>query len=397
VGKRNRIEADAEMKSPKYPFAYIVGDNSGYILNDKPLAQIVETCHFTAETAAKNIIADIEGGARHTFKPDYHGFMVSLGSHYGVANAMGIKSKGFIALFFKHFINMFYLFNIAGLNQVWEYCKHEFLDVKVVDHRSFVGALFSYKIRGYWPLLLRMWLGLTWLFEGINKIGEGWLAFASGTKSAWMFSSGVVQAGVKVTADATAAATAAAEAAPAAAAAVDATAAATAAAAAPVVAAAADATSAATAAATTAAAPAAEAVQQSFHKVWDFAQNIIQPSTGFASWWRHVFMDGIAAYISYPVFQTMIVVIESLIGLSLIGGCFSWWTAALSVAMCFFFMFTGMFTWSQVWMIFAGILVMGGAGRAFGLDNWVVPFFKRWWNGTRFARKWHFYGDDPTK
>ena len=53
--------------------------------------------------------------------------------------------------------------------------------------------------------------------------------------------------------------------------------------------------------------------------------------------------------------------------------------------------------WNQLWFVFAAILMMGGAGRAFGLDYWVVPFFKNWWNGTKLARKWHFYSDDPRK
>lgn len=390
VGKRNRIEADAEMKSPKYPFAYIVGDNSGYILGERPLAQIVETAHFTAEAAAKNIIADIDGGTeRATFKPNYHGIMVSLGSHYGVANAMGIKTKGFWALFFKHMVNMWYLFNIAGFNQLWEYCKHEFLDIDWDQHRSFVGGFAGWRIHDFWAVLLRMWLGVAWFFEGLNKIGEGWLDFASGSKSGWMFSKGVVQAGVKVAADATAAATAAA-AAPAAA---DATAAATAA-----VAAAAPAAADATAAATAAAAPAAaETVGKVFKAFWDWSGNIIQPTSGFATWWRHVFMDGICAYINYPVFQTLIVILEMLIGLALFGGCFTWIAAAVSCAMCVFFTFTGMFSANQAWFFFAGVLMLGGVGRSFGLDTWLVPVLKRGWSGTKFARKNHFYGGNPSK
>jgi len=196
TGKRNRIDCDMELKSTKYPFVYVVGDIAGLIFEGKPLAQIVETAHFTAETVAKNIIADIEGGERHHFEPKYHGFMICIGSHYGVSNAGGMKTSGFIALGIKHLINMWYLLNIAGLNQVWEYLRHEFLDMK--DRRSFIGDFVSYKVRPYWPLLLRMWLGLMWIFEGINKIGEGWLAFETGSKTSWMFSPGVVQAGVQV-------------------------------------------------------------------------------------------------------------------------------------------------------------------------------------------------------
>jgi len=406
VGKRNRLEADAEMKSTKYPFAYIVGDNSGYLHEGKPVAQIVETAHFTAEAAAKNIIADIDGGERHVFKPNYHGVMVCIGSHYGVSNAGNMQTKGWFALFIKHFINMYYLFNIAGLNQVWEYFREEFLDIK--DRRSFVGGFFSYKTRGYWPLLLRMWLGTMWLFEGINKIGEGWLKFSAGSKSGWMFSPGVVQAGVKAVADAgsaASAATAATQAVDAASAAsaavaaapqaVDAASAASAAvSAAP---AATDAASAASAAVAGAADQAVNTAKDAFHAVWDLTKPIIDPNSGFATWFRHVFMDGIFAHINYPVMQVMVVVMEMGIGLALFGGFFTWWAAAASLAMCLLFTFNGMFMWSQAWFFFAGILMLGGAGRSFGLDCWSVPFFKRWWNGTRFARKWHFYTGEPTK
>jgi NADH dehydrogenase len=372
VGKRNRLETDAEMKSTKYPYVYIVGDNSGYVYKDRPLAQIVETAHFTADAAARNIISDIDGGKRHVFTPNYHGFMVSLGSHYGVSNAGGMKTRGFFALAIKHLINMYYLFTIAGLNQVWEYFKHEFLDTK--DRRSLVGNLFGYKIHSYWPLLLRMWLGTMWFFEGLNKIGEGWFAFSSGSKSGWLFSPGVVQAGVKAAEAAAPAATSAATAA----------------------AGAATAAVAATSAAT-AAAPAAAAATPNFHAIWDLTKPIIDPNSGFATWFRHVFMDGIFAYVPYNIMQIIVVVTEMGVGLALFGGFFTWWAAAISCAMCLLFTFNGMFMWSQAWFFFAGILMLGGLGRSFGLDTWSVPFFKRWWNGTRFARKSHLYCDDPTK
>ncbi len=395
MGKRNRIECDDGMRSTQYPYVYVVGDNAGLMLNGKPMAQIVESAHFSAEAAANNIIADIEGGERHSFKPNYHGFMVSIGGRYGVANAGGIKSSGFLAMFMKHFINMFYLFNIAGINQVWEYFKHEFLDMK--NRRTFVGGFITHNVRSYWLVLLRMWLGLMWFFEGVNKIGEGWLNFAKGSSSSWMFSKGVVQAGVKAATDATAAAseawdataTTVAAAGSAASAAWDATATTVA-----------EATSAASAAwdATAAAGSAAgEAVEKSFKVVWDLAKPIIAPDSGLVTWFRQTFMDGIFAYLPFSLFQIMIVFMELGIGLALFGGTFTWIAAVASIGMCVIFTMSGMFAWNQLWFVFAAIAMLGGAGRAFGLDTWIVPFFKKWWNGTKFARKWHFYADDPTK
>jgi len=385
AGKRNRLDVDMELKSTKYSNVYVVGDVSGLLYEGKPLAQIVETAHFTAEAAAHNIISDIDGGERHQFTPKYHGFMISIGSHYGVSNAGGMKTRGFFALIIKHIINLWYLLNIAGINQVWEYLKHEFLDMK--DQRSIIGNFVSYKVRPYWPLLLRMWLGLMWVFEGINKIGEGWLNFASGSQSGWMFSPGVIQAGVKV-AEATSGASAEASTA-----ATGAAVAATSAASAAVTAAAPAATSAASAAVSAG----TEAATQAFKAVWDLTKPIFDPNSGIVTWFRHVFMDGVFSHLSYPLFQTMIVVMEIAIGLGLFGGCFTWLAAAGSLAMCVVFTMSGMFAWNQVWFVFAAILMLGGLGRSFGFDYWVVPFFKRWWNGTRFARKWHFYADNPTK
>ncbi len=375
MGKRNRIECDKYMRSTQYPNVYLVGDNSGFMMdNGKPIAQIVESAHFTAETAAKNIIADISGGEHHEFKANYHGFMISLGGRYGVANAMNLKTSGFIAMSMKHFINMFYLFTIAGFNQVWEYAKHEFLDMK--HDRTFVGGFLSYKLRGYWPLLLRMWLGLMWLFEGINKIGEGWLNFAKGSSSSWMFSPGVTQAGIKA-AEVTSAASAAWEEGS--------------------TEAVVETVTAASGAWDAAAEVTTEAVEKTFKVVWDLAKPIFDPQSGIVTWFRTTFMDGIFAFLPFSLFQIMIVVMEIGIGLALFGGCFTWIAAVMSIGMCVIFTMSGMFAWNQLWFVFAAIVMMGGAGRAFGCDYWVVPLIKRWWNGTKFARNWHFYGDDPTK
>lgn len=318
--------------------------------------------------------------------------MISIGSHYGVSNAGGMKTSGFLALFIKHFINVWYLLNIAGIDQVWEYLRHEFLDMK--NRRSFIGDFVSYKVRPYWPLLLRMWLGLMWIFEGINKIGEGWLTFSAGSKSGWMFSPGVIQAGVK-TAEATSGASAWESAGEAAATAGQAAVAATSAASAAVSAAAA--APAATSAASAATSGVTEATTSTFKAVWDLTKPIFDPNSGIVTWFRHTFLDGVFAHLPFTFFQVMIVVMEIGIGLALFGGCFTWLAAFGSLGMCLIFTMSGMFAWNQVWFVFAAILMLGGLGRSFGFDYWLIPAIKRWWNGTRFARKWHFYAGDPTK
>ena len=196
VGKRGRLLVNEYMQSVDYSNVYAVGDVSWYLEGGKVLPQIVETAVQTGETAAHNIVADIEHGQMKAFHSSYHGIMVSLGAFSGVAHVMGISLTGIFAIGVKHMINIVHLFTVAGVNQVWEYVKHEFLDVK--NQRSFIGGLAAYKVRGYWPLLLRVWLGFMWVVEATNKMTEGWLDFSTGqSKTGWMFSPGVIQAGVK--------------------------------------------------------------------------------------------------------------------------------------------------------------------------------------------------------
>ncbi len=405
VGQRGRILVDDYMRSVDHNEVYAVGDNMWFLENEKVLPQIVETAIQTGEVAAKNIIADIDSTEKHKFKSNYHGFMVSIGGRYAVSNAGGMKVSGFMAMAMKHVVNLHYLFGIAGINAVWGYLKHEFFDMK--DRRTFVGEHLSWKLQGWWGVPLRMWLGVMWIAESLNKIGEGWLNFASGTKSGWMFSPGVVQKGVEVASDAVSAASEGGEAAegwvetaaPAVADTVSAASDAAGDAAQTVVQAAADTVSAASDAVAGAAGDAANAVAdtaaQVFGKIWETGNPIIPYNSGFVTWFRETFMDSIMAYISYPIFQTMIVLVELFIGLALLGGLFTWLAAAASIVMCLVFTFSGMFSWDQAWFVFAGFLMLAGAGRAVGLDHWVMPAIKKWWNSTAFARRTHLFVGEP--
>jgi NADH dehydrogenase len=234
--------------------------------------------------------------------------------------------------------------------------------------------------------------------EGVNKIGEGWLSWSAGSKSGWMFSKGVVQAGIAKAAEAGTAVA-------------DATSAASeewveegAAAVEPVVEAIAAASeewveggAEVVAAAGSAVADAANTAGVAFGKVWDLTKPIFDFNGGISTWFRQTFMDGMASALPFQFFQLMIVGVEIAIGLALMGGLFTWWAAVISIVMCVVFTVSGMFAWDQLWFIFAGILMMGGAGRAFGLDCWVVPFCKKIWNGTKIARRNFWYLDGPSK
>ena len=141
---------------------------------------------------------------------------------------------------------------------------------------------------------------------------------------------------------------------------------------------------------------AGEAVR-SWAPFWDLDKAVIPWASGFVTWFREFFMDGIASHIDFLWFQGMVVAVECLIGLALIGGLFTFPAAGVSIIMCFVFIFSGLFSWSQVWFIFAAFLMLGAAGRTLGLDYWVQPWLKKWWNGTALAKRTYLYTGEPRR
>ena len=341
-GKRGRLLVNERMQTPDYPEVSVVGDVGWYLEGKKVLPQIVETAVQTGATAAHNIVAAIRGTSPRAHRSNYHGNMVSIGAKWGVAyvgmGRMMIPLSGIFAMIAKHAINVLHFLGVAGINQVWGYLRHEFLDVK--DHRSMFGGHFAGKTRGYWVAILRVFLGVMWLIEGITKVVNGWL------KPGNIFI---------VAVEGTAAASGEA---------------------------AADATAAASGAAVEAG---AEAVAQAVTAVPLLAQPL-----GIYTWIVETFVSKAPFF-----FQAAIVLAEIGIGLALIGGLFTFIAAVVSIGLSLMFIIGAMAGREVLWYIAASIVMLGGAGRAFGLDHWVMPWLQRQWNRTRFAQRTHLYVDEP--
>jgi NADH dehydrogenase len=47
------------------------------------------------------------------------------------------------------------------------------------------------------------------------------------------------------------------------------------------------------------------------------------------------------------------------------------------------------------WYMAVSIMMLGGAGRAFGLDYWVMPYLKKLWKKTMFAKKTYLFMGEP--
>ncbi|QSX08966.1 NAD(P)/FAD-dependent oxidoreductase [Alkalibacter rhizosphaerae] len=354
---------------------YIVGDSACYIPeDDQPMPQIVEAAEQSAHTAAKNIISMIKGGELHKHEQKYHGFMVSVGSRYAVAD-VGFKSSGWFAMFVKHMVNVYYQFMVGGVRQIWNYAGHEFFHIK--NKRSFVGGHFSSASKNFWKIPLRLWLGYMWLVEGVVKITEGWFSEPKVINMMNMIAGYDAGGGDGGTA-ASAATTG---------------------------------TAASGAAETyTAASGAAEAVTAASGATGGGGAEVVSELPGIFQWavdktpsgygdslmtapkFMLDIMNKWMTPIEVPV-QTVMVMMEIIIGLCLIAGLFTFVSSAASIVIGIGIVFTGMADASMIWYIVAGFATLQGAGSSFGLDYYVIPMLKNLWSKIRIVRKSYLYFD----
>ncbi|MDF2537966.1 MAG: dehydrogenase, FAD-containing subunit [Herbinix sp.] len=385
-----RIQVDSHLRSTKNQNVYVIGDNMYFVPEgeERPVPQMVENCEQSAHTCAHNIVAAITGkGEMEVYKPAFHGVMVCVGGRYGVAH-VGLPNHffslpSFFAMFAKHFINIIYFIQVLGWNKIFNYAKHEFFTIR--NNRSFVGGHFSNKTPSFLLVALRFWLGAVWLFEGIMKIVDGWFkapkltGFFGGANSWYNSILGIVE--TSAGADTVSAATGAG----------------------------ADVAADAVSAATGAAGGAVEAIGQVLadwnilglvkvifvsgktlaeSKISDYAFKLDIPAMNWFIDKLILPKDGVQL-----AMQIFIVVAEILIGLALMGGLFTTPAAALSLILQFMFVCTTGLYLGTFWMIFAGIAVLIGAGRTFGLDYYAIPGLKKVWKKLPFVRKWYIYND----
>lgn len=327
-GARGRIQVNEYMQSVDYENVYAVGDNAFYEEpdaqgNKKPIPQIVEAALQTAETAVHNIIADIGKGEKKPFKSNYHGFMVSIGGRYAVANIGGRSMSGFPAMALKHLVNIHYQYGVGGFAQIWSYIMHEFIHVK--EQRSILGGHLSAKTPIFWLAILRIYLGVIWLLEGIKKVRDGWLNPANN------FIVSMPKPG-----DAPLEST--------------------------------------------------EAVTSATQVTQYYPEPILKEPPQIYQWFTQTVIEP-NAYL----FQASVVLMEIAIGLALIAGLFTVLASLGSIFLCLNFILSAMAGTEILWHIFAGIVMFGGAGRAFGLDYYVIPRLKHWWRRRSLARRTKLY------
>lgn len=372
LGRGGRIVVNESLQPLKDGKAtrnvFVIGDSASYEDETGPLPQIVEAAEQTGHTAAMNVAALIKGENLHKHKQNYHGFMVSIGSQYAVAET-GFNSSGWIAVLIKHLVNIYYQIGVAGVRQVWNYLRHQFFHVK--NRRSVFGGLFSSSSKNIWKVPLRLWLGYMWLVEGLVKVGEGWLQSPKVVNTINAIS-GYNPNGSDGGTGATGAASKAAEA---------------------VTAATGEGVGSIVGDVGNATIEATNQLHPFFQWAIDHKPAGYGDAIMTAPKWMLNIMNTVIKPIEVPV-QSIMVLGEILIGLCLLFGLFTFLASFVSVGMGIGIIFTGMADASMIWYIVCAIALMEGAGRALGLDYYVIPTLKRWWSKLGFVRKSYLYFDE---
>lgn len=377
TARRGRIQVDKYLRSVDKSDVYVAGDNIMYIPQGEtdPVPQMVENCEQSSHLIAHNIAAEITGqGTAQEYRPKFHGVMVSVGGRYGVARVgtakVQVNLPSFLAMFTKHFINVVYFMQVLGWNKVFNYLKHEFFTIR--NRRSFLGGHFSNRTPSFLLVPLRVWLGFVWVFEGIMKIAEGWLDAPKlvgffGSSNAF-YNQILLSAGAQnatATADAVASATA------------------------------------------TVGEGVSNGVALFSVNLMGFidatlvsAVDLIETSLSMLAFKLDVApINWLVNTVIFPndgvqmFMQISIVVLEILLGLALIGGCFTFLSSAGTLVLQFMFVCTTGLYLNTIWMIFAAVAVLIGGGHTLGIDYYLIPFLKKHWKNVRFARKWYLYHD----
>ncbi|WP_321433793.1 NAD(P)/FAD-dependent oxidoreductase [Trichococcus flocculiformis] len=332
--RAGRLVANKYMEAKDSDGVYLAGDLVYYEEPDKdnaPVPQIVQSAEQTGHTAAANIIASIEGTEKHEHKGTYQGFMISIGSRYGVAYLMDkIHLSGFFAMLVKHIVNLFYFMTIGSGYYFVQYIYHEFFHIK--EKRNIFRGHLSRLGNVLWALPLRVFYGSMWTWEAVKKI------FGLYGTTSWFGDDVVLPfAWLK------------------------------------------EATTGASEAVT-------ETVSHPvFGLSYAYGEEPMMIFKEAPEWFNSIMKIMIPNVEMALFFQKFMTIVELLIGLAIIAGLFTFLANAATIALVVSFSLSGMFYWVNMWFIPVAIALMNGSGRAFGLDYYVIPWIQKkldnWWYG----------------
>lgn len=349
-GHAGRLIANEYMEAKDHENVYIAGDLVYFEeeqYGNAPVPQIVQAAEQTGHTAATNITAAIKGGPKHAYKGKYDGFMVSIGSRYGVAHLMGkYHLSGFWAMLVKHLVNLLYFFTIRSFYYMVAYVQHEFFHIK--DGRNIFRKHLATYGNVLWSVPLRLFYGSMWLYEGIKK------AFGLFGTTSWLSDEHLVFP-FEWLQEAT--------------------------------------VSGATEATTAASEVIAETTHTVFSLNYAYGESPMPVLESMPDWFASIMKFMMPNRDVAFFMQKMMTFVEIAIGLALIAGVFVWLVSAGTIALVTMFCLSGMFYWVNIWFVPVAIALMNGSGRAFGLDYWIQPWIWKHLDRWLYGRPQHIYQD----
>lgn len=355
LGGAKRLAVDGFGRT-KYENVYVAGDISGLLdENNKPYPAMVENALQTGEGVALNILNAIRGREQKKITVKMHGIMVSVGNYFAVSEILGRNLPSWLSILMKFFVNIHYLWEITGFRGAAVYLYHEILDRR--QRKNLIEKHYTTDMRAWWTTPLRLFLGGMWIYEGIKKVIEGW------------FTSPKLAEFLGMAADSNSAATGS--------------------------------------------ALYLTKVEETFSiktGIIDFIlgteSKIVEGTAISAAEFARVDLFHIGEFNLVPwiirnvvlanegitmFFQILVVLAELGIGLMLFGGALTFIASAVSLGLLAMFVTsTGLYmdTW---WMVFASIAIMGGAGRAFGLDYYLIPWLNNIWESFWKNRRFRLF------
>ncbi len=351
TGAGRRLLVDAYCRTAKDD-VYAIGDVGGLAPEGgKPFPAMVETALQTGGGVADNILRSLRGKEPKKITVKLHGIMVCIGNYHGVSDIMGLRLPSWLSIVMKYLVNCHYLYGIRGFGMVWDYLHDEVLHRR--QKETFLQKHYTKLQPAWWGTLLRVFLGGWWIWEAVQKITGGWFkeaklasflgmatdatggASAGGAADAYTKTVDILNVNLAVV----------------------------------------------------------HGILGKEQLIGEATKAVLNTKMFFkvllfhfgdfdlVSWFlKNVVLatDGLAMF-----FQILVVILELLVGLMLLGGCFTFVGAGISfLLMCMFITSTGIYEGSW-WMVFAAIACMGGVGRAFGLDAYVLPWLDRVWENLR--------------
>jgi NADH dehydrogenase len=132
TGRAGRLKVDAHGRVADGVWA--VGDAADWADEEgRPVPQVAQGAFQTARVVARNLVAQLDGGAPVTLRYKDLGYIVGLGRHSTVASVMGLPISGSLAWYFWAF---YYLFAMVGFRKQVEVATDVFKSLFVLHDTS---------------------------------------------------------------------------------------------------------------------------------------------------------------------------------------------------------------------------------------------------------------------